>query len=321
MQFTCAYNKLSDRDFSAKIKAAKKLLQNCCLCPHECGINRNVDSGGKCKAQASAEVAHYQLHFGEEPPLSSKSGAGTIFFSHCNLECVFCQNHQISQPQSRQRIYSSRELSRIMLLLENQGAQNIDLVSPTHFIPAIIEAVYLARKQGLDVPIVYNSNGYDSRAGLKLLDGIVDIYMPDFKYANSAYAKTYSQAIDYFEHAKRAIRLMYEQVGDLVIDDEGIARRGLLIRHLVLPNNIAGSIEILDFLKERIGTRIGLSIMSQYAPCYKAFESESINRTIYSSEYALVVDHVQDFGFANCWIQELKSNTVYFPDFEKSQVF
>ncbi|MDD5746665.1 MAG: radical SAM protein [Candidatus Omnitrophica bacterium] len=314
--------RLIDADvFRRRIAQAREILTECVLCPRACRVNRCAGEPGACGAGAALEVAHWQVHYGEEPPLSDNGGAGAVFFSHCNLHCVYCQNHQISQQPGIQHPISTAELSRIMISLQEQGAQNIDLVSPSHFLPQILSALFEARQQGLRLPIVYNTNGYESEPALALLDGLVDIYLPDFKYGNDADALRYSQAPDYVAAASRALRQMHAQVGDFVEDEQGRACRGLLVRHLVLPQGHAASKTVLDILKKNVGTGIGLSVMSQYAPCYRASRYPELNRPLTPREYDECTEYVQALGFTRCWIQELESNNVYFPDFSGKDVF
>jgi putative pyruvate formate lyase activating enzyme len=319
--FVPRYVLLEDDVFEQKINKARALLKNCDLCPRQCGVDRFAGQRGYCGASEQAEVSHWQLHFGEEPVFSQNSGAGTIFFAHCNLKCVYCQNYQISQQQGNLNKQTSSQLAQIMLSLQEQKAQNIDLVSPTHFMPQIIEAVYLARKKGLDIPIVYNTNGYEMSHVLELLDGIIDIYMPDLKYDSEDAAYSYSETTDYVYYAHKALKMMFEQVGPFKTDNKQQAVSGLFIRHLVLPNDIAMSRQVLDFIKHNLGTEIGLSIMSQYAPCYRAYDFKKISRCLQKQEYDQVIDYARELGFEKCWIQQLKSNDIYFPDFEQEQVF
>ncbi|MBU4305883.1 MAG: radical SAM protein [Candidatus Omnitrophica bacterium] len=312
---------LSDSAFREKKERADLLSLHCSLCPRRCGAGRLHGQAGACGAGKEPEVAHFQAHFGEEPPLSGKHGAGTIFFPHCSLHCAYCQNHQISRQSGVRYPLSAEQLGLIMVRLQEQGVHNIDLVSPTHFVPGIIAAVHAARDKGLRVPIVYNTNGYETADTLELLSGIVDVYLPDFKYADERTGLRYSGVADYAAYAKEAIEAMYKQAGDLLLDENGFAQKGLLVRHLVLPGYTQESMNIIDFLKERLGTAIGLSVMSQYAPCYRAHEFAELNRKLCVAEYDEVVEHVQEAGFTQCWIQELESNAVYFPDFGCSAVF
>ncbi|MCG2711118.1 MAG: radical SAM protein [Candidatus Omnitrophica bacterium] len=315
------YLSLDNDVFLKKIEEADKAMANCSLCAHCCALNRNAGELGFCAAGKDAQVACWQIHRGEEPPLAEKGGAGAIFFSYCSFKCVYCQNFQISQQKKIKHGISPKQLSSIMLKLQMQGAQNIDLVSPTHFLPQIIEAIYLAKQQGLSLPIVYNTNAYESKTALELISGIVDIYMPDFKYFDDSAALKYSGVKNYVSTAKQAIKIMYDQVGGFTVDPEGCACRGLLVRHLVLPEKLAGSFEVLDFLRQEIGVDIGLSIMSQYSPCYQAREIPELNRKVDSGLYNAVVERVEALGFEQCWIQELKSSDIYLPDFQSSRVF
>ncbi|MFH1460653.1 MAG: radical SAM protein [Candidatus Omnitrophota bacterium] len=233
MQIKACYLDVPDRDFLEKIIKAKSILTKCSLCPHNCGVNRYNTDVGICQAGPAIEVAHWQVHKGEETPLADQGGAGAIFFSHCNLQCVFCQNYQISQQKGIKSPLTSEELSQIMLDLQDHKAQNIDLVSPGHYVPLIIEALYFASKKGLNLPIVYNTNGYESPQTLDILSGLIDIYLPDLKYNYEETALKYSKVLDYVYWAQKAIKLMYQQVGDLLLDEQGRAQRGLFVRHLV----------------------------------------------------------------------------------------
>lgn len=321
MSIQAGYTKLEDDIFLKKIKRAQKELRHCGLCAHRCLIDRNSGQLGFCGAGQNAEVAYWGIHNGEEPPFSGKGGAGAIFFSHCNFKCVFCQNFQISWQKQIKDSISAEQLAVIILKLQAKGAQNIDLVSPTHFVPQIIEAIYLAKRQGLNLPIIYNTNAYESETALELLAGIVDIYMPDFKYFNDSIAYKYSGITNYVSVAKRAIKVMYHQTGDFDLDIEGCAYKGLFVRHLVLPGKLAGSFEVLDFLKKNIGLGIGLSIMSQYAPHHQARGIDELNKRINKVSYDELVAYAKKLGFERCWMQELESSEIYYPDFYTSRVF
>ena len=266
-----------------KIKKAYKLLESCRLCPRECGINRVKGELGFCKAGLLPMVSSFHPHFGEEPPISGSRGSGTIFFTQCNLKCVFCQNYPISHMGEGREV-SIEELAATMLRLQGQGCHNINLVTPTHYIPQILEAVILARQKGLSVPMVYNCGGYEGMETLDLMEGVVDIYMPDMKYSNSKAAERFSSAPNYFEISKKAVKEMHRQVGDLKIE-KGIAIKGLLIRHLVLPDNLAGSEAIFDFIVEELSPHTYVNIMAQYYPCHMAFRFPEISRRITHREY------------------------------------
>ena len=265
------------------IQKAYKLLESCRICPRECGVNRLKGEIGFCKAGLKPMVSSFHAHFGEEPPISGYKGSGTIFFTHCSLRCVFCQNHSISQLGQGKEV-EVEELAGMMLDLQNQDCHNINLVTPTHYTPQIIDAIFQARKNGLTIPLVYNCGGYESTEILRLLEGIIDIYLPDMKYSDSEVSGKYSSASDYFDINKKAVMEMYRQVGGLKTE-KGIAKKGILIRHLVLPNNLAGSGQIFDFIINRLSRDIYVNIMAQYYPCYLACEFNEINRRITHREY------------------------------------
>jgi len=271
------------------------MLEECCLCPRHCGVNRLADESGKCHITKQVVVSSYGPHFGEEAPLVGKHGSGTIFFTYCNLRCVFCQNYTISQS-GEGSVTNREELARMMLSLQAKGCHNINLVSPTHVVPHILDALELAVSMGLYLPLVYNCGGYDSVKTLELLDGIVDIYMPDMKYSDEKIAERLSGIKDYPKVNKAAIREMYRQVGDLQIDEEGIAQRGLLVRHLVLPNRLAGTKEIVRFLAQKISTNTYLNIMAQYRPCYKAFDKPLLSRPVNRQELKEAIDLAHQQG-------------------------
>ena len=278
------------------------LLSSCKLCPHQCKVNRLKGEKGFCNAGQDAVVYSSQIHMGEEPPISAKNGSGTIFFSHCNSRCVYCQNYIFSQSNKGRKV-NAEELSFIMLELQKQGVHNINLVTPTHYVPQIIIAVKKAKMEGLNIPIIYNTNGYELPETLYLLNGIVDIYLTDMRYSNSDIAMRYSSLSKYVFHNRKAVKIMQEQVGDLIID-KGIAKKGVIIRLLVLPNQQAGILDTMQFLKKEISANIYISLMEQYYPTYKAKEYPEINRRITYSEYKEAVDIFNNLGFENGWIQE-----------------
>jgi putative pyruvate formate lyase activating enzyme len=265
------------------------------------------------------KIASCGPHHGEEPPLSGTRGSGTIFFTGCNLRCVYCQNYQISQEGLGYEV-SLEELAGKMLDLQAQGCHNINLVSPTQVANQIRPSLILAKEKGLKLPIVYNTNGSDAVQVLQSFEGLVDIYLPDIKYSDNENAFKYSGARDYVAKNRAAITEMYRQVGNLELDDEGIAKRGVIVRHLVLPNGIAGSYESLKFLSS-LSKDIWLSIMAQYHPCFKASQFPELNRKITSAEYQQVLNWVKEFGFENVLAQELSSSDVYLPDFKKEKPF
>ena len=279
------------------------LSDTCMVCPHLCDVDRTT-SLGKCRATKQIKIASYQLHRGEEPVLSGTQGSGTIFFSHCNLKCVYCQNYDISE-WGNGHYYSNEQVAEIMMLLQNNGAHNINLVSPTHYSLQIKEAIKLAKAKGLNIPIVWNSNAYENVEILQELDGLVDIYLTDFKYWNDNNAAKYSSAPDYAYHAKKAILEMYRQVGDLQIDnDTNLARKGLMIRLLILPENINGIESILNWISEDVGNMTYLSIMSQYFPTHRADEFPEINRVITHEEYSFALHVMEGLGFENVFTQK-----------------
>lgn len=298
-----SYVELYERGILKKRKEELyKLLEKCHLCPRKCLVNRLQDEKGFCGAGKRVAVSSYNLHFGEEPPISGYRGSGTIFFTHCNLRCCFCQNYPISQLGNGQEVEIS-ELAKMMIKLQKLGAHNINFVTPTHFVPQIVEALELAVREGLKIPLVYNSGGYDSVETLKLLDGVVDIYMPDAKYSNPQSARTYSRAADYFEVNKKALLEMHRQVGDLKMDREGIAKQGLLIRHLVMPEDVVGSRRALEFIAKNISQNTYMSIMAQYHPAHLAFEFPELSRKISKTEYDAVLKMADELGLERGWRQ------------------
>lgn len=287
----------------ARLKAAYSLLAPCRVCPRRCGANRLRGEAGLCGMGLSPEVASDNLHFGEEPPISGVHGSGTIFLAGCSLRCVFCQNYPISQMHHGNRV-SLPILASMMLGLQDRGAHNINFVTPTHFAPQIMAALLVAYRNGLSVPVVYNCGGYESLEMLRLLDGIVDVYMPDMKYAESGPAGLYSDAPDYPEVNRSAILEMARQVGTLELDGQGIAVKGLLIRHLVLPAGGAGSESILRFIAERVSPETHISLMRQYFPAHKAFQASPLDRKITDVEYDAARRHLEQLGLEHGWIQE-----------------
>lgn len=267
-----------------RIEALQKILEDCCLCPQNCRVNRLKGEKGVCRVGHLPMVSSYHAHFGEERPLVGHHGSGTIFLAFCNLKCLFCQNYDISH-QGEGKEVSYEEMGSMMVSLMRQGCHNINFVTPSHQVSQIIASLPYAIEQGLEIPLVYNCGGYESVETIRLLDGIFDIYMPDFKYFDNAIAKKLSAASDYVERAKESIKEMHHEVGDLVIDTQGIAQRGLLVRHLVLPNGLAGTQGVMRFIAREISKNTYVNIMDQYRPCYKASEQLSMNRRITRDEY------------------------------------
>jgi putative pyruvate formate lyase activating enzyme len=277
------------------VEPAREILRECRLCPRECRVDRLAGQKGKCQVTREVVVSSYGPHFGEEAPLVGEHGSGTIFFAYCNLKCVFCQNYTISQLGEGTEI-TSDELAGMMLSLQAQGCHNINLVSPTHVVPYILAALEIAVRKGLSVPLVYNTGGYDSLETLRLLDRIVDIYMPDMKYSDTRIAEQLSGIKDYPGANQAAVKEMHRQVGDLQMDEGGVAQRGLLVRHLVLPNRLAGTEEVVRFLAQEISRDTYLNIMAQYHPCHKAFDLPRLSRRITDKEFSEAIELAHRYG-------------------------
>lgn len=282
-------------EFSEKIEKAILLLEGCSVCPRNCGVNRQKGEKGVCNAGFLPKVSSYSPHFGEERPLVGIHGSGTIFLAHCNLGCLFCQNYTISHRGDGHEV-SFETLAKIMVDLQQLGCHNINFVSPTHYVPQILSALPYAIKKGLNIPLVYNTGGYDSLKTLELLDGVFDIYMPDFKYSQKEPAELFSQAPDYFKIAREAIKEMHRQVDDLLIDEQGIALRGLLVRHLVLPHGLAGTQEIMHYLASEISKKTYVNIMAQYYPCGDIPFDSPLQRRITQKEYIHAVKTAEKEG-------------------------
>jgi len=283
------------KKLAQSVRNALEILSSCRLCPRKCRVNRLKGEKGFCKTGRNAVVSSYGPHFGEEKVLVGRFGSGTIFFTHCNMACVFCQNYDISQL-GKGKETTALELANIMLELQRMGCHNINLVSPTHCVAQILEALLIAFEEGLKIPIVYNTGSYDSVDTLKLLDGIVDIYMPDIKYGDDEAGMRYSIAPNYFSVAKKAVKEMHRQVGDLKTDDRGIAVKGLLVRHLVLPNNLAGTEKVMEFLATEISTETFVNIMDQYRPLYKAKQYPELSRPANRAEFQRAVEIARKHG-------------------------
>ncbi len=287
---------LRSGELGRRASAACKQLADCTLCARYCHVDRlNTTEGAVCRTGARAVVASYGAHHGEEDPLRGQRGSGTIFFSWCNLRCVFCQNWDISQRGSG-RETDPAGIADMMLELQEDGCHNINLVSPSHVVAQIVAAVYEAARRGLRLPLVYNTGGYDSPEALALLDGIIDIYMPDMKYGDPVLARRYSKVRNYVDVNQATVREMHRQVGDLVVDDHGIARRGLLVRHLVLPGGIAGTEQVLAFVANAISRNTYLNLMDQYRPCYRTDEYPELDRPIEAAEYRAAREAAERLG-------------------------
>jgi putative pyruvate formate lyase activating enzyme len=271
-------------DLQLQAERARRLLQSCRLCPRHCGVNRSAGEVGFCRTADRAWVASAAAHFGEEGPLVGTGGSGTVFFTHCNLGCVFCQNDDISHQGAGEPV-DPGELALVLLGLQRSGCHNINLVTPSHVVAQILEALVLAVPMGLTIPLVYNSSGYDSRVALELLQGIVDIYLPDFKFWDPGVGATLCGVPDYPETARAALKAMHRQVGDLVLDAAGVARRGLMTRHLVLPGGLAGTAPIMDFIARELSPATYVNVMSQYRPCGQAREFPALGRRLTREEF------------------------------------
>ncbi len=281
--------KLTRKQIIERAEKTIARLESCDLCPRNCGVNRLEDETGFCRTGRNALVSSYGPHFGEEPPLVGSHGSGAIFFAGCNLGCNFCQNYDISHLLHGSTA-TAGELAGVMIELQRRGCHNINLVSPSHVVAQILEAIPLANERGLNIPLVYNCGGYDSLETLKLLDGVMDIYMPDAKYADEQIAAELSHAPNYPAMMKRTLKEMHRQVGDLELDERGIATRGMIIRHLVMPNGLAGTHEIMRFIARELSTDSYVNVMAQYHPVYKAYDHPLLNRRITRTEYLEALD-------------------------------
>ncbi|MEG1990424.1 MAG: radical SAM protein [Clostridia bacterium] len=296
-----------------------ELLNKCELCPHKCNVNRLKNKLGFCRANDKVKIALASLHYFEEPCISGKNGSGTIFFSNCNMKCVYCQNFKISQCDFGKEI-TIEHLAEIFLKQQQKGANNINLVSPTIYVPQIIEAIKIAKSNGLKLKIIYNSSGYDTVETIKLLNGYIDIYLPDFKYSDDILALKYSKISNYLENAKSSIKEMYNQVGNPIFDDNGIIQKGLIVRHMILPNNIFNSLNVLNELNDLLGNKIYISIMAQYFPTYLAKDIKEINRKVTKNELQTIENFMNYLKFENGYIQELgEHEEEYVPIFDLSE--
>jgi putative pyruvate formate lyase activating enzyme len=310
---------LSTGELAERADRLRALLERCTVCPHDCGNNRLRDERSRCHTGLRPVVSSATVHFGEEPLIGGTRGVGNIFFGNCNLRCVYCQNYQISQNHREERVHEvdSDQLASMMLDLQERGVHALGLVSPSHVVPQIVEALVKAAENGLCLPLIYNTNAYDSVSVLALLEGIVDIYLPDLKYANEADGVAYSKVKRYPVVARAAIAEMHRQVGsDLVIGDDGLVKRGLVIRHLVLPNDLAGSAESLRWVKDTLGSDTTLSVMAQYYPVHQALTTPLLDRKVRESEYDRVLRLLENLGLENGWQQEYDASDYYRPEFE-----
>lgn len=312
---------LESGEFGRRVDLLMQELESCKICPRNCGNNRLKDEVAACYSGLRPIVSSYTAHFGEEPVLVGRNGAGNVFLGLCNLRCVYCQNFQISQTfkEQRKNEISFERLAEIFLELQAQGCHNINWVSPTHFVPQLVKSLYIAAQQGLRLPVVYNTNAYDSVHILKLLDGIIDIYLPDLKYSTDEAGREYSKVTEYAVHSRAAIKEMYRQTGDtLVYDDDGLLQRGLVIRLLVLPNDMAGIYESLKWIKEDLSPRVAVSLMAQYFPTNKVADDRYtlISRKIRWNEWASAVEQLESLEMEEGWVQDFDSAAEYYrPDF------
>ncbi len=278
-------------------------LESCDLCPHQCRINRLKGQTGYCRAGLRPRVASWNAHHGEEPPLSGTRGSGTIFFSHCTLRCIYCQNYSLSQLGEGKEV-SIRELGEYYLRLQQMGCHNVNLVTPTHYLAQIIQSLDYAVKKGFTLPLVFNSSGYERKEIIEKLDGIIDIYMPDIRYSCDEYAEKYSDAGRYVKYNREALKEMFRQVGNLKSDNKGIAHRGLIIRHLVLPEDVSRSHKAMEFIARELSPRVYVSFMSQYFPAYKAAQYPPLDRRITPEEFEKACNWLKTYNFQNTWVQE-----------------
>lgn len=292
------------------------MLEKCTICPHNCGINRLEKQIGRCKASDRVKIALYSTHKFEEPCISGEKGSGTVFFSNCNMNCIYCQNYEISQLGKGKDI-SIEELAEIFIKQQNKGVENINLVTPTSYTLQIIEAIKIAKQKGLAIPILYNTNGYEKIETLKLLEGYIDIYLPDLKYAEDKIGLEYSKVNNYFSIATKAIQEMIRQVGVPKLDDRGRIKKGVMVRHLVLPNHIENSKKVLKWLKENLPNEIYISVMAQYFPTYQAKNVEKLSRKLTKEEWEEIENYIDKIGIENGYVQELEEHEEeYVPKWE-----
>lgn len=295
------------------------MLENCMICPHKCGVNRLEGNKGRCKCDDKLKIALASLHVFEEPCISGENGSGTVFFSNCNLNCIYCQNYEISSLGKGKEI-TIEHLAEIFLKQQEKNAHNINLVTPTMYVYQIIEAIKIAKSKGLNIPIIYNSNGYENIETIKLLNGYIDVYLPDLKYYTNGLSKKYSKVDNYFETATKAIKEMYNQVGQAKFDENGLIKKGVIIRHLVLPNHIQNTKNILKWISDNMPDDIYVSVMAQYFPTYKAKDDDLINRKLNKKEYNEVLNYLYSLDLENGYIQELGLHEEeYVPNFDFSE--
>ncbi len=293
------------------------MLEQCTLCPHNCKVNRLDGQIGRCKCSDKIKIALVSLHKYEEPCISGENGSGTVFFSNCNLNCIFCQNYEISHLGKGKEI-TIEELAEIFLKQQENGAHNINLVTPTMYVIQIIEALKIAKNKGLNIPVIYNTNSYENVETIKLLKGYIDVYLPDLKYFSNDLCKKYSKVNNYFENATKAIKEMYNQVGAPEFDENGMIKKGVIIRHLILPNYMQNTKNILKWIKDNMPEEVYVSIMSQYFPSYKAINDDKINRKLSRKEYKTIEDYIYTIDLQNGYMQDFvedENEAKYVPDF------
>jgi putative pyruvate formate lyase activating enzyme len=324
---TPGYLRLLQTDkLQQRVEALEALLERCTVCPRDCFNNRLLDEIAACYSGRLPIVSSYTAHFGEEPPLVGTRGAGNIFFGNCNLRCVYCQNYQISQTHKQQiaNQISHERLAEMMLELQSRGCHNINFVSPTHFAPQMARSIFIAAQQGLQLPIVYNTNSYDAVQVLKLLDGIVDVYLPDLKYADDESGYLYSKVRSYKEYSRLALKEMFRQTGDeLVVTEDGLLKRGLVVRLLVLPNDIGSVAESIEWIRDELSPRVAISLMAQYYPTHQAETNQRyvlLSRRIRESEWMKATSALEMLGIENGWVQEFDGSSYYYrPDFSDNE--
>jgi putative pyruvate formate lyase activating enzyme len=316
------YLELSKSELELRAQEAYEIYRECRVCPHACGVDRTHGQTGYCGQTDLLRVSSSIRHFGEEPPLVGTNGVGNLFVTACNMRCDYCQNFQISQDWMDLKHAISIDQSyqaaaEQMVRLQEEGAHFIGWVSPSHVVPGLLKSLSIAREMGLKIPLIYNTNAYDSLATLKLLDGVIDIYLPDLKYSDSFKAKEISHIHEYPEFSRQAVLEMYRQVGPLILREDGLAKNGLLVRHLILPENLAGTWETLCFIALELSTSVSLSLMSQYRPVHKV--TPDLNREITKEEYENALDMAQDLGFENLYLQFIESTVHNLPDFDNAE--
>lgn len=313
-----AYLNLSSSELQQRAEKAYALYSSCTVCPHACEVDRTGEGRGVCGQSDRLVMGASVQHFGEEPPFTGTRGVGNIFVTSCNLRCDYCQNFQISQ-ENLGKEYSYQQVAQQMLGLQEQGVHFIGWVSPSHVVPGLLKSLAIARDRGLHLPVIYNTNGYDALPTLKLLDGIVDIYLPDLKYAKNDLAREFSHIKNYVDHSRSAVLEMYRQVGPLTLNNDGLAERGMVVRHLVLPDDTAGTWETLCFIALELSTKVPVSLMSQYRPVHKAAADSRISRRIVAEEYEAALQMTRELGIETVFTQDLEDEQHNLPDFQKQE--